>query len=54
MSRTSANESSANKLRRRVWRELELVEDAVIVDDYQQIPGELRSCPDCNEPAGRA
>ena len=42
------------RIRRRVWRESELVEDSLIVDDHQRIPGELRTCHDCNETACHA
>jgi vancomycin resistance protein VanW len=42
------------RIRRRVWRELELVEDRVIVDDHQRIPTALRTCLDCNETACHA
>ncbi|HEU0031346.1 MAG TPA: VanW family protein [Kofleriaceae bacterium] len=41
-------------IRRRVWRELELVEDAVVVDDHQRIPAELRTCLDCGQTACHA
>jgi hypothetical protein len=37
-----------------VWRDHELVEDALIVDDHQRIPAELRTCLDCGEVACRA
>jgi len=39
---------------RRVWAGHELVEDALIVDDHQRIPAELRTCLDCGELACRA
>jgi len=39
---------------RRVWNGHDLVEDALIVDDHQRIPGELRTCLDCGELACRA
>ncbi len=39
---------------RRVWAGHELVESALIVDDHQRIPGELRTCLDCGELACRA
>lgn len=42
------------RIRRRVWRELELLEDRVIVDDHQRIPAELRTCLDCGETACHA
>jgi vancomycin resistance protein VanW len=42
------------QIRRRVWRELAIVEDRLIVDDHQQIPEQLRTCLDCNETACRA
>lgn len=42
------------RVRRRVWRERELVEDAVLVADRQRIPGELRTCLDCGETACHA
>lgn len=38
------------RIRRRVYRELVLVEDSVIVDDRQAIPeGAIRTCLDCAE-----
>ncbi len=42
------------RIRRRVWRALELVEDRLVVDDHQRIPHELRTCLDCNESACEA
>ena len=42
------------RVRRKVWRELELIEDATIVDDHQKIPAELKTCLDCGETACRA
>lgn len=39
------------RVRRRVWRDLEQIEDALIVDDHQRIPEELRTCLDCGETA---
>lgn len=39
------------QVRRRVWRADALVEDALIVDDHQRIPGELRTCLDCGHTA---
>lgn len=42
------------KIRRRVYRELALVEDSVIVDDHQKIPQALRTCLDCNQTACHA
>lgn len=42
------------RIRRRVWRELELLEDAVIVDDHQHVPAALRTCLDCGQTACRA
>ncbi|MEO8699492.1 MAG: VanW family protein [Kofleriaceae bacterium] len=39
------------RIRRRVYRELALLEDTVIVDDRQRIASELRTCLDCNETA---
>jgi vancomycin resistance protein VanW len=39
---------------RRVWRDHELLEEALIVDDHQRVPGELRTCLDCGEIACRA
>lgn len=41
-------------IRRRVWCEHELVEDALIVDDRQRIPTALKTCLDCGETACRA
>lgn len=38
-------------IRRRVWRELALVEDRRIVDDHQRIPAALKTCLDCGETA---
>lgn len=46
--------SRETRIRRRVWRERELVEDSVIVDDRQRIPAELRTCLDCDQTACRA
>jgi vancomycin resistance protein VanW len=43
------------RIRRRVWRERELLEEAVIVDDHQRLPGPaLRTCLDCGETACHA
>jgi vancomycin resistance protein VanW len=42
------------RIRRRVWRELELIEHSMIVDDRQRIPAALRTCLDCGETACRA
>ena len=43
------------KIRRRVFRELALVEDSVIVDDHQKIPqGAIKTCLDCGETACHA
>ncbi len=43
------------RIRRRVWRERELLEDATIVDDHQRVPGPvLRTCLDCGETACHA
>ena len=42
------------RIRRRVWRELAVIDDAVIVDDHQRIPGEVRTCLDCGAVACRA
>ena len=42
------------RIRRKVWRELELLEDAVIVDDHQTIPAAMKTCLDCGETACRA
>jgi hypothetical protein len=42
------------QIRRRVWHELALVEDRLIVDDHQRIPAELRTCLDCGETACHA
>jgi len=39
---------------RRVWQGQALVEDALIVDDHQRIPAELRTCLDCGALACRA
>ena len=39
------------KVRRRVWRDLAPIEDALIVDDHQKIPEQLRTCLDCGETA---
>jgi vancomycin resistance protein VanW len=42
------------RIRRKVWRELELLDDALIVDDHQTIPAALKTCLDCGETACRA
>jgi vancomycin resistance protein VanW len=42
------------RVRRKVWRELELIDDAMIVDDHQKIPAALRTCLDCGETACHA
>jgi vancomycin resistance protein VanW len=43
------------RIRRRVWRERELLEEDVIVDDHQRLPGpSLRTCLDCGETACHA
>lgn len=42
------------RIRRRVWSDRELVEDALIVDDRQRIPVALRTCLDCGEVACHA
>ena len=42
------------RIRRRVWRELEMIEDSTIVDDHQRIPAALRTCLDCGETACHA
>lgn len=43
------------RIRRRVWRGPELVEDGVIVDDHQKLPGPvLRTCLDCGQTACHA
>ena len=47
-------ESRDTRIRRKVWRELELLEDATIVDDHQKIPVALKTCLDCGETACRA
>lgn len=39
------------RIRRRVWRDLEPIEDAVIADDVQRIPEQLRTCLDCGQTA---
>lgn len=41
-------------IRRTVWQELALVEDATIVDDHQRIPAQLKTCLDCGEVACHA
>jgi vancomycin resistance protein VanW len=41
-------------VRRKVWRELVLVEDTTIVDDHQHIPAQLKTCLDCGEVACHA
>jgi vancomycin resistance protein VanW len=45
------DEVRETKVRRKVWRELELVEDSVIVDDRQTISHQLKTCLDCGETA---
>ena len=47
-------ETRDTRIRRKVWRELELLEDATIVDDHQKIPAALKTCLDCGETACRA
>jgi vancomycin resistance protein VanW len=42
------------RIRRRVFHETNLLEDAVIVDDRQRVPDVLRTCLDCGETACRA
>jgi vancomycin resistance protein VanW len=42
------------QIRRRVFRDLDPIEDALIVDDHQRIPAELRTCLDCGQTACRA
>ncbi len=39
------------KVRRRVFRDGGPIEDALIVDDHQKIPEQLRTCLDCGETA---
>lgn len=39
------------RVRRRVFRDLDPIEDALIVDDHQRIPEQLRTCLDCGETA---
>ena len=47
--------SRDTRIRRRVWRGLELVEDTTIADDRQRLPGPaLRTCLDCGETACHA
>ncbi|MEJ7596414.1 MAG: VanW family protein [Kofleriaceae bacterium] len=46
--------SRDTRIRRRVWRDHTLVEDALIVDDHQRIPEVLRTCLDCNQTACHA
>jgi vancomycin resistance protein VanW len=47
-------EARDTRIRRRVWSGHDLVEESVIVDDRQRIPGALRTCLDCGEAACRA
>ena len=49
-----AHDTRDTRIWRRVWRDHELVEEALIVDDHQRIPAELRTCLDCGEVACRA
>jgi vancomycin resistance protein VanW len=42
------------RIRRRVWRELQLLEDTIVVDDHQTIPAALKTCLDCGETACHA
>lgn len=42
------------QIRRRVWHELALLEDRLIVNDHQRIPAALRTCLDCGETACHA
>jgi len=47
--------SRDTRIRRRVWRGSALVEEGVIVDDRQRLPGPaLRTCLDCGETACHA
>jgi vancomycin resistance protein VanW len=50
----SDEHSRDTRVRRRVWRERELIEDRYIVDDHQRIPRELKTCLDCNQASCRA
>lgn len=42
------------RIRRRVWRDHALVDEAMIADDHQRLPGELQTCLDCSQTACRA
>lgn len=56
-SATAEHGARDTRIRRRVWRGAELIEDAVIVDDHQRLPAHAtgpRSCLDCGETACRA
>jgi vancomycin resistance protein VanW len=47
--------SRDTRVRRRVWQGRELLDDAVIVDDHQRLPGPaLRTCLDCGQAACHA
>lgn len=45
------HETRDTRIRRRVFRDLDPIEDALIVDDHQRIPEQLRTCLDCGETA---
>ncbi len=47
-------ETRDTRVVRKVWRELELIEETTIVDDHQKIPAALKTCLDCGETACRA
>ena len=44
----------ATRVRRRVWADGALLEDAVVVDDRQRLVPVLRTCLDCGEHACHA
>ena len=43
--------SRDTQVRRRVFRAFDPIEDALIIDDHQRIPEQLRTCLDCGETA---
>lgn len=47
----SDHDTRDTRVRRRVFRDFDPIEDAMIVDDHQRIPEQLRTCLDCGETA---
>ncbi len=50
----TAHDARDTRIRRRVYHELALLEDTLIVDDHQRLPRGLRTCLDCGETACHA